>query len=313
MKLAFVFPGQGSQSVGMMTAFADVKAVRDTFAEASELLGEDLWSMVEKGPAEVLNLTTNTQPLMLVAGIAVFRAWIDAGGRRPDVLAGHSLGEYSALVAAEAMKFSDTVPLVRLRAQSMQDAVPAGTGAMAAILGLDDAGVLAACKEATDGAEVAEAANFNAPGQVVVAGQRAAVERAVEAAKSRGAKRAMLLAMSAPSHCTLMKPAAQRLAKELSKLPIQMPKVPVIHNESVSVASNIDALRESLVRQVYQPVRWAETIRKLNESGVTHIVECGPGKVLAGLNKRIGGDAKTIALVDANSLNETVAALKGDQ
>ncbi|UCH46734.1 MAG: ACP S-malonyltransferase [Betaproteobacteria bacterium] len=313
MKLAFVFPGQGSQSVGMMAGFADVKPVRDTFSEASELLGEDLWSMVENGPAEVLNQTTNTQPLMLVAGIAVFRAWIDAGGQGPDLLAGHSLGEYSALVAADAMNFSDTVPLVRFRAQSMQDAVPAGTGAMAAVLGLDDDGVLAACDEASEGAEIAEAANFNAPGQVVVAGQKAAVERAVEAAKSRGARRAMLLPMSAPSHCTLMKPAAELLANELGKVQIQMPKVPVIHNESVSVANNTDELRQALVRQVFKPVRWAETIAKLNESGVTHIVECGPGKVLAGLNKRIGGDAQTIALVDANTLNETVSALRGDQ
>jgi [acyl-carrier-protein] S-malonyltransferase len=295
----------------MMAGFADLKPVRDTFAEASDLLGEDLWSMVENGPAEVLNLTTNTQPLMLVAGIAVFRAWIDAGGRSPDMLAGHSLGEYSALIAAEAMNFSDTVPLVRLRAQSMQDAVPAGTGAMAAILGLDDAGVLAACEEASNATEIAEAANFNAPGQVVVAGQKAAVERAIEAAKSRGARRAMLLPMSAPSHCTLMKPASELLANELNKLSIQMPKVPVIHNESVSIASNTDELREALVRQVCRPVRWAETITKLNQSGVTHIVECGPGKVLAGLNKRIGGDAQTIALVDADSLNETVSTLKG--
>jgi [acyl-carrier-protein] S-malonyltransferase len=311
MKLAFVFPGQGSQSLGMMAGFSDLKAVRETFSEASELLGEDLWSMVENGPAEVLNLTTNTQPLMLVAGIAVFRAWIDAGGPCPDVLAGHSLGEYSALVASEAMSFSDAVPLVRFRAQCMQQAVPAGTGAMAAVLGLDDAGVLAACEEASNASEIAQAANFNAPGQVVVAGQKAAVERAVEAAKSRGARRAMLLPMSAPSHCALMRPAAEMLAKNLDKLPIQMPKVPVIHNESVSFASNTDELRHALVRQVFKPVRWAETIASLNEGGATHIVECGPGKVLTGLNKRIGGDAQTIALVDTSVLNETVSALKG--
>lgn len=313
MKLAFVFPGQGSQSVGMMSGYADLKVVRDTFAEASDLLGEDMWSMAENGPAEVLNLTTNTQPLMLIAGVAVFRAWNDAGGALPKVLAGHSLGEYSALVAAGSMTFSEAVPLVRFRAQCMHEAVPAGVGAMAAVLGLDDDGVRAACAEASEGDEIAEAANFNAPGQVVVAGRKAAVERAVEAAKVRGAKRAMLLPMSTPSHCSLMKPASERLAVELDKLDIQMPEPPVIHNESVSVASNTDELRDALVRQLYQPVRWAETIRSLIDSGVTHIVECGPGRVLAGLNKRIGGDAQTIALVDANSMTEAMASVKGGQ
>jgi len=313
MKLAFVFPGQGSQSVGMMSGFAGLKPVTETFKEASGLLGEDLWSMAENGPAEVLNLTTNTQPLMLVAGIAVFRAWREAGGRYPDVLAGHSLGEYSALVAADAMKFSDAVPLVRFRAQCMQEAVPAGSGAMAAILGLDDDGVRAACEQASSNGEVAEAANFNAPGQVVVAGQKAAVERAIEGAKARGAKRAMLLPMSAPSHCTLMKPASDRLEIELHKLDLEMPRVPVIHNESVAAATNPAELREALVRQLYRPVRWAETIASLIKSGVTHIVECGPGKVLAGLNRRIGGDVQTIALTDVASLNDAVSALKGGQ
>ena len=313
MKLAFVFPGQGSQSVGMMTGYADVKTVRDTFTEASDLLGEDMWAMAESGPAETINLTTNTQPLMLVAGVAVFRTWIESGGSVPAMLAGHSLGEYSALVAAEAMTFSDAVPLVRFRAQCMHEAVPAGTGAMAAVLGLDDDGVRAACEEASAAGGIAEAANFNAPGQVVVAGEKAAVERAVEAAKARGAKRAMLLAMSTPSHCTLMKPASERLSQALGKVSIQMPKVPVIHNESVSIASNLEQLCESLVRQLYQPVRWVDTVRKLVDSGVTHIVECGPGRVLAGLNKRIGGDVQTIALVDANTVNETVAALRGGQ
>ena len=311
MKLAFVFPGQGSQSVGMMSGYADLDAVRDTFSEASELLGEDLWSLAANGPAEALNLTTNTQPLMLVAGIAVFRSWIGLGGRFPEAVAGHSLGEYSALVAADSMKFPEAVPLVRIRAQYMQEAVPAGTGAMAAVLGLDDAGVLAACEEASTDKEIAEAANFNAPGQVVVAGQKAAVERAVEAAKSRGAKRAMLLPMSAPSHCSLMKPASERLAAELRKVSIEMPRVPVIHNESVSAANDTDALRDALVRQICRPVRWAQTITSLVESGVTHIVECGPGKVLAGLNRRIGVDVQTIALTDTNSLNSAVAALKG--
>ena len=311
MKIAFVFPGQGSQSVGMMAGYADVKTVRDTFTEASDLLGEDMWAMAETGPAEVINLTTNTQPLMLVAGVAVFRTWIESGGPVPSLLAGHSLGEYSALVAAGAMSFSDAVPLVRFRAQCMHEAVPAGIGAMAAVLGLDDDGVRAACEEASAAGGVAEAANFNAPGQVVVAGQKAAVERAVEAAKARGAKRAMLLAMSTPSHCTLMKPASERLAQALSKVSIQMPRVPVIHNESVDVANNLEQLCQSLIRQLYQPVRWVDTVRKLVDSGVTHIVECGPGRVLAGLNKRIGGDVQTIALVDANAVNEGIAALGG--
>lgn len=313
MKLAFVYPGQGSQSVGMMTGYAGVKTVRNTFTEASDLLGEDMWAMAENGPADVINLTTNTQPLMLVAGVAVFRTWIESGGPVPEMLAGHSLGEYSALVAAEAMKFSDAVPLVRFRAQCMHEAVPAGIGAMAAVLGLDDEGVRAACEEASAGDGIAEAANFNAPGQVVVAGQKAAVERAVEAAKARGAKRAMLLAMSTPSHCTLMKPASDRLEQALSKVSMQMPRIPVIHNESVAVATNIQQLRQSLVRQLHQPVRWVETVRKLIDSGVTHIVECGPGRVLAGLNKRIGGDVQTVALVDINSVEETIAALKGGQ
>ncbi|MGD8790316.1 MAG: ACP S-malonyltransferase, partial [Burkholderiales bacterium] len=246
-------------------------------------------------------------------GVAVFRAWTDAGGVLPEALAGHSLGEYSALVAAGSMTFSAAVPLVRFRAQCMHEAVPAGVGAMAAVLGLDDDGVRAACAEASEGDEIAEAANFNAPGQVVVAGRKAAVERAVEAARVRGAKRAMLLAMSTPSHCTLMKPASERLAVELDKLDIQMPAPPVIHNESVSAASNTDELRDALVRQLYQPVRWVETIRSLIDSGVTHIVECGPGRVLAGLNKRIGGDVQTIALVDANSITEAMATVKGGQ
>jgi [acyl-carrier-protein] S-malonyltransferase len=313
MKLAFVFPGQGSQSVGMMSGYADVRTVRDTFAEGSELLGDDMWAMAENGPAEVINLTTNTQPLMLVAGTAVFRTWIESGGPFPQMLAGHSLGEYSALVAAEAMTFSDAVPLVRFRAQCMHEAVPAGIGAMAAVLGLDDDGVRAACAEASAAGGIAEAANFNAPGQVVVAGQKPAVERAVEAAKARGAKRAVLLAMSTPSHCALMKPASERLAQALSKVSIQMPRVPVIHNASVSEAHNSQQVCEFLVKQLYSPVRWVDTVRKMIDSGVTHIVECGPGRVLAGLNRRIGGDVQTFALADANSVNDTIEALKGGQ
>lgn len=311
MKLAFVFPGQGSQSVGMMSGYEADGIVRQTFEQASAILGEDMWSMAEKGPAELLNLTTNTQPLMLIAGVAVYRAWIAAGGPEPEVLAGHSLGEYSALVAAQSMQFTDAVPLVRFRAQCMQDAVPAGTGAMAAVLGLDDEGVRAACNEATRGSEIAEAANFNAPGQVVVAGEKAAVERAVEAAKARGAKRAMLLPMSAPSHCSLMKPASELLAEKLRSVTIDMPKIAVIHNESVAAAQDVAGLRQSLVRQLFSPVRWVETIRSLGESGVTHIVECGPGKVLAGLNKRIGVEVQTLALTDTAALQSAVETLKG--
>lgn len=310
MKIAFVFPGQGSQSVGMMSGFAELPVVKETFAEASALLGDDLWEMAENGPAETMSLTTNTQPLMLVAGIAILRAWEVAGGRRPDMFAGHSLGEYSALVAAGSIQFSDAVPLIRFRSQCMQEAVPEGTGAMAAILGLDDDAVRAACAEASTADEMAEAANYNAPGQVVVAGQKAAVERAVEAAKSRGAKRAMMLAMSAPSHCGLMKPASDRLREKLKEIAIQTPTVPVIHNADVSTSTNADEVREALVKQLCVPVRWVDTIRKFVDSDVTHIVECGPGRVLAGLNKRINRDVTSIALTDANSLQEAVETLR---
>jgi len=310
MKLAFVFPGQGSQSVGMMSGLSELTVVRETFAEASDVLGEDLWSMAETGPSETIALTTNTQPLMLVAGIATLRAWDAAGGRPPDVFAGHSLGEYPALVAAESLTLADAVSLVRFRAQSMQDAVPPGTGAMAAILGLDDEAVRAACAEASTDEEVAEAANYNAPNQVVVAGQKAAVERAVEAAKTRGAKRAMLLKMSVPSHCALMRPASEQLEAKLKTIAIQTPKVPVIHNANVRSASNADEVRDALVRQLYLPVRWAETIRALIESGVTHVVECGPGKVLSGLNKRIDGGVVSVALTDEASVREAVTTLK---
>lgn len=310
MKLAFVFPGQGSQSVGMMSGFAEVAVVKETFAEASDVLGDDLWAMAETGPSETLALTTNTQPLMLVAGVAVLRAWQAADGRSPDVVAGHSLGEYSALVAAESLTLADAVSFVRFRAQCMQDAVPPGTGAMAAILGLDEDAVRAACAEASTTNEIAEAANLNTPDQVVVAGHKAAVERAVEAAKSRGAKRAMLLRMSVPSHCALMRPASERLQARLNELAIQTPKVPVIHNADVSSSSNAHEVRAALSRQLYQPVRWMETIRGFVESGVTHIVECGPGKVLSGLNRRIASDVTSLALTDATSLQEAISAVR---
>ncbi len=311
MKLAFVFPGQGSQSVGMMSGFAELAVVKETFAQASALLGDDLWSMAENGPSETINLTTNTQPLMLVAGIAILRAWQSADGRPPDVFAGHSLGEYTALVAAQSMKFDDAVSLIRFRSRCMQEAVPAGVGAMAVILGLDDDAVRAACAQASTDKEVAEAANFNAPDQVVVAGQKAAVERAIEAAKSRGAKRAILLPMSVPSHCGLMRSASQQLREKLKGIAIEAPKTPVIHNADVSSSSSANEVRKALVQQLYRPVRWVEIIRNFIESGVTHIVECGPGRVLAGLNKRISGDVTTIALTDSHSLHDAATKLRG--
>jgi [acyl-carrier-protein] S-malonyltransferase len=310
MTIAFVFPGQGSQSVGMMKAYEGLPAIRETFAEASAALGEDMWTLVEEGPAEQLSLTVNTQPVMLVAGVAVFRAWRASGGAMPAMMAGHSLGEYSALVAAGALDFAQAAKLVRFRAQSMQEAVPAGTGAMAAILGLDDDGVRAACREASRGAEVAEAANFNAPGQVVVAGCKPAVERAIEAAKAKGAKRAMLLAMSAPSHCSLMKPAADRLRERLAQTTLRLPSVPVYQNATLEPARSVEALKDALVRQVQEPVRWVDNVRALRAAGAAVIAECGPGKVLTGMNKRIAEDATALALADAASLSEALKLAK---
>ncbi len=310
MKLAFVFPGQGSQSIGMISAYAAFPVVKETFDEASAVLGDDLWAMAETGPNKTLALTTNTQPLMLVAGIAVLRAWQSADGQSADVYAGHSLGEYSALVAAESLTFAEAVSFVRFRAQCMQDAVPTGTGAMAAILGLDENAVRAACSEASTADEIAEAANLNTPEQVVVAGHKPAVERAVEVAKAKGAKRAMLLRMSVPSHCALMKSASDRLQERLNALAIQTPKVPVIHNADLTSSSTADEVRDALSRQLVRPVRWMETIRSFVDSDVTHIVECGPGKVLTGLNRRMASGVTTLALNDANSLKEALSAVK---
>ncbi|HWA12803.1 MAG TPA: ACP S-malonyltransferase [Burkholderiales bacterium] len=309
MKIAFVYPGQGSQSTGMMASFAQLPGVKETFAEASARLGQDLWKLVAEGPAEELNLTVNTQPAMLTAGIAVARAWQLAGGTAPALSAGHSLGEYSALVAGGALAFGDAVELVRFRAQAMQEAVPAGTGAMAAILGLDDDAVRAACAQASQGGDVAEPANFNSPAQVVIAGTRAAVERGMEAAKAMGAKRAVLLPMSVPSHCSLMRPAAQRLKLQLDGIAVKASSVPVIHNADVSVASTPEAIRDALVRQLYQPVRWVEVVQALVAAGATHIVECGPGKVLAGLNKRIAPQVQVLSLGDEAALREALGAL----
>jgi [acyl-carrier-protein] S-malonyltransferase len=310
MNFAFVFPGQGSQSVGMMRSFANLPGVRDTFAEASVALGRDLWALVEEGPAEELNLTINTQPAMLAAGIALYRAWDASGGIRPAMSAGHSLGEYSALVASGAIDFADAISLVRDRAQAMQEAVPAGVGAMAAILGLDDDAVQAACKEASSADEIAEAANFNSPAQVVIAGNIAAIERAMEIAKSNGAKRAVMLPMSVPSHCSLMRPAAERMRERLKTVRITAPGTPVLHNADVRSADSGDAVRDALVRQLCQPVRWVDTVRAMISAGATHIVECGPGKVLAGLNKRIAPETRTFSFGDEPAFREALAALK---
>ncbi|MDW5417004.1 ACP S-malonyltransferase [Iodobacter sp. CM08] len=308
MALAFVFPGQGSQSVGMMNGWADLAVVKATFDEASAILGQDLWQMAAEGPIELLNATVNTQPLMLTAGVAVWRAWQAQGGAQPTVLAGHSLGEYSALVAAEALSFGDALQLVRLRAEAMQEAVPVGTGAMAAILGLADDEIIAACVEAAQG-EVVAAVNFNSPGQVVIAGSKAAVERACDACKARGAKRAMLLPVSVPSHCALMRPASDKLQQKLDTIVINTPVIPVLHNADVAAYTDSAQIKDALVRQLYEPVRWVETIAKMAQDGVTVIAECGPGKVLAGLNKRIATDAQQVALVDAAALQTLKAML----
>lgn len=309
MTFALVFPGQGSQAVGMMNAYGDLPVIRATFAEASEALGEDLWQMVSEGPAEKLALTVNTQPLMLTAGVAVYRAWREAGGPVPALVAGHSLGEYSALVAAGALAFGDAVPLVRLRAQAMQEAVPAGEGAMAALMGLEVEAVRQACAEAAQG-EVVEAANLNAPGQIVIAGTAAAVQRAVEVAKARGAKRAVLLPVSAPFHCALMKPAAERLQARLAEITVNRPQIAVLNNVDVAVAEDPDAIRDALVRQAFSPVRWIETIQAMAAQGIGQVYECGPGKVLAGMTKRISGDVQGGAIADAAGLQQAIEAVR---
>ncbi|MDR2689329.1 MAG: ACP S-malonyltransferase [Azoarcus sp.] len=309
MAFALVFPGQGSQSVGMMAGFGESKVIRETFAEAQDALGEDLWQMAAEGPAERLALTVNTQPLMLTAGVAVYRAWLAAGGPRPALVAGHSLGEYSALVAAGAIAFADAVPLVRFRAQAMQEAVPEGEGAMAALLGLEIEDVRAACAEAAQG-EVVEAANLNAPGQIVIAGARAAVERAIETAKARGAKRAVLLPVSAPFHCALMKPAAQRLEERLASIDIAPPSIAVLNNVDVAVCDDPAEIRAALVRQAFSPVRWIESITAMAARGISHVIECGPGKVLAGMSKRIDKNVGGGAVFDAASLEQMLTMVR---
>ena len=305
MNFAFVFPGQGSQSVGMMAAYGESTVIRQAFAEASEALGEDLWQMVADGPAEVLAQTVNTQPLMLTAGVAIYREWIARGGALPSLVAGHSLGEYSALVVAGALDFQEAVKLVRLRAQAMQEAVPQGEGAMAALLGLDEAAAVDACAEAAQG-EVVSAANLNSPGQIVIAGARAAVERAMAAAKARGAKRAVLLPVSAPFHCALMKPAAERLQQRLVDIEVRVPAIPVLNNVDVAVETDPARIKDALVRQAYSPVRWIETVQEIARRGATHVFECGPGKVLAGMTKRIEGSLLGAAIADAASFDEVL-------
>ncbi len=306
MSLAFVFPGQGSQSVGMLKELAEeYPEVQATFKEVSATLGYDLWDIVQNGPAEKLNQTDITQPAMLSAGVAVWRIWQARGGEKPSVMAGHSLGEYTALVCAGALDFADAVKLVAERGRLMQDAVPAGEGAMAALLGLDDEVVVQVCEEAAEG-EVLSAVNFNSPGQVVVAGQKSAVERALKVAKDKGAKRALLLPVSVPSHCALMKPAAEKLALILTQMEIREPAIPVINNADVQAESRADSIRAALVRQLHSPVRWVETISKMADEGVDRLIECGPGKVLTGLNKRIAREMTAQAVYDPDSLSRAL-------
>lgn len=309
MAFAFVFPGQGSQSVGMMAAYGDSPVVRATFDEASAALGLDLWQLVAEGPAEALAQTVNTQPVMLTAAIAAYRLWLEKGGKLPAVLAGHSLGEYSALVAAGVIAFKDAVPLVRLRAAAMQEAVPVGTGAMAAILNLDDDKIREACAEAAAG-EVVEPVNYNAPGQTVIAGSKAAVERACEACKARGAKRAVLLPVSAPFHSSLIRPAADKLAARLAELNFAVPQIPVINNVDVAIETDPARIKDALIRQAYSPVRWVETIQKMGTLGVTTVAECGPGKVLAGLTKRCAEGVAGLALADLAAIEAAVSTLE---
>jgi [acyl-carrier-protein] S-malonyltransferase len=308
-KFAFVFPGQGSQAIGMLNGFADNSAVKQTLAEASEVLKFDLAKLITEGPKEDLDLTTNTQPVMLTAAVAMYRAWLAAGGQKPAVVAGHSLGEYSALVASGVIAFKDAVPLVRFRAQAMQEAVPVGQGGMAAILGLSDEDVQAACTEAAQG-QIVEPVNFNAPAQVVIAGHKEAIERACELAKAKGAKRALPLPVSAPFHSSLLKPASDRLQQYLEPLNFSLPEIPLINNVDVEIVNDPSGIKHALVRQAASPVRWVETVQKMAGMGITHVVECGPGKVLAGLNKRINGDLTSEAIVDQASLEKVLELRK---
>ena len=305
-KTALFFPGQGSQSVGMMNGFGDNPIIKQTVSEASDILGVDFWAMATE-PNEWLNLTQNTQPLMLIAGIATHRAYIAAGGLQANIHAGHSLGEYTALVASNALSFADALPLVKYRAEVMQSAVPEGVGAMAAILGLDDEQVRATCKEAARN-EICEAVNYNSIGQVVIAGNKAAVERAMDICKAKGAKRALALPVSVPSHCALMRPAAEKLAEYLKSVTILTPQIPVIHNADVVSYQHAEQIKDALVRQLYSPVRWVEMVQAIHALGITNAAECGPGKVLAGLTKRIVAELPCAALTS----NEAIAEFIGN-
>ena len=311
---AFVFPGQGSQSVGMLDAWGDHPVVAQTLQEASDALGEDLGSLIHTGPKELLSLTSNTQPVMLVAGIAAYRVWMTETGCAPLVVAGHSLGEYAALVAAGALTLSQAVPLVRLRAQAMQDAVPVGTGAMAAILGMDAVKVIAGCLEVSqsftpDSGEVVEAVNFNDPAQTVIAGSKAAVEKACETLKAAGAKRALTLPVSAPFHSSLMRPAAEKLKERLESIDFAPLQIALVNNIDVALETDADKLRDALYRQAFGPVRWVECVQAIKARGVSHLVECGPGKVLAGLTKRIDPELTGLALFDPASLQDVQGQL----
>lgn len=309
MKFAFVFPGQGSQTVGMLDAWSDNEAAQSVVAQANVALGEDLGALIAQGPAEALNLTTNTQPAMLTASLAILAAWRAASGPEPVVMAGHSLGEYAALTAAGTLELADAVRLVRIRADAMQAAVPVGTGAMAAILGLEDDAVIAACQQAEQ-AEVVEAVNFNAPAQVVIAGHKAAVERAMANAKAAGAKRAVLLPVSAPFHSSLLKPAAAVLSEALSKIELREPEIAVIHNVDVQMHRDPASICQALVDQAWHPVRWVQTIQAMAHQGVTHVVECGPGKVLGGLVKRISPELTGLSVTDPTSMQAAMDTLK---
>ncbi|HET6829593.1 MAG TPA: ACP S-malonyltransferase [Ramlibacter sp.] len=311
---AFVFPGQGSQSVGMLDAWAGHPAVAETLREASDALGEDVGRLIQEGPKEALALTTNTQPVMLVAGVAAWRAWRAEGGAEPSVMAGHSLGEYSALVAAGSLSLADAAPLVRFRAQAMQEAVPVGTGAMAAILGMDAQKVVEGCAEAVrafgpNTAEVVEAVNFNDPAQTVIAGSKAAVEKACEVLKANGAKRALPLPVSAPFHSSLMKPAAEKLKEKLAATRFAAPRVPVVNNIEAKVEADPDRIRAALYEQAYGPVRWVDCVKAIRAMGAQVVVECGPGKVLAGMVKRIDAELGSAALYDPATLNEVKGML----
>ena len=310
MKLAMVFPGQGSQAVGMLRAYAGLPGVEEVRRQAGEALGADFLRLLDEGPQDALNLTVNTQPAMVTAGYAAYRAWRELGGPAPEFVAGHSLGEYTALVAAGSIDLMHCLPLVRFRAQAMQEAVPEGQGAMAAILNLDDAAVRAACAEAALG-QVVDAVNFNAPGQIVIAGHKEAVARAMELCKAKGAKRVLPLPVSAPFHSSLMRPAAERLRGFLANVALAAPGYQLINNVDVRIETQPQAIKDALVRQAAAPVRWVETVRQMRAQGVTHVLECGPGKVLAGMVKRIEAELQSFALADKSSLELALTTLKG--